>query len=76
MPRYFSPRVQATIDALGLVEVALPFWCSGWWRVAVPVGGVVSSVRRGKGGMWPGGRGSACGGPGYVRFTFCVEDRV
>ena len=28
LPRYSRPRVQAKIDAIGLVEVGLPFWCS------------------------------------------------
>ena len=28
LPRYLRPRVQAKIDAIGLVEVGLPFWCS------------------------------------------------
>ena len=27
-PRYQMPRVQAKIDAIGLVDVSLPFWCS------------------------------------------------
>ncbi|PAV70050.1 hypothetical protein WR25_02229 [Diploscapter pachys] len=29
LPRYFRPPVQAKIDAIGLVDVALPCWC---WR--------------------------------------------
>src|SRR5262249_18345449 len=28
VPRYLSPWVQAKIEAIGLVEVGLPFWCS------------------------------------------------
>lgn len=27
-PRWWSPLVQAKIDAIGLVEVEFPFWCS------------------------------------------------
>jgi hypothetical protein len=28
LPRYLRPCVQAKIDAIGLVDVGLPFWCS------------------------------------------------
>ena len=28
LPRYLRPCVHAKIDAIGLVEVSLPFWCS------------------------------------------------
>src|SRR6478752_5036571 len=28
LPRYDRPCVQAKIDAIGLVDVGLPFWCS------------------------------------------------
>jgi hypothetical protein len=30
-PRWTRPRVQAKIEAIGLVEVSLPFWCSRSW---------------------------------------------
>ena len=38
-PRWISPRVQAKIEAMGLVDVSLPFWCSRQWRVTVPWAG-------------------------------------
>ncbi len=28
LPRWARPRVQAKIDAIGFVDVGLPFWCS------------------------------------------------
>ena len=43
-PRAARPRVQAKIEAIGLVEVALPFWCSRKWRVTVPWAASASTV--------------------------------
>lgn len=33
------------MEATGLVEVGLPFWCSRQWRVTVPAKGHVKIVR-------------------------------
>ena len=43
-PRAARPRVQAKIEAIGLVEVGLPFWCSRKWRVTVPCAASASTV--------------------------------
>lgn len=37
LARWISPRVQAKMEATGLVLVGRPFWCSRQWRVTVPV---------------------------------------
>jgi len=41
LARCARPRVQAKIEAMGLVEVGLPFWNSRQCRVTVPAGGAV-----------------------------------
>src|SRR5690348_10921932 len=44
VPRYHKPRVQAKIEAIGLVEVSLPCWCRRKWRVTVPCAASASTV--------------------------------
>src|SRR6185295_17367772 len=44
LPRYLRPPVQAKIEAIGLVEVALPCWCIRKWRVTVPCAASASTV--------------------------------
>ena len=43
-PRAASARVQAKIEAIGLVEVGLPSWCWRKWRVTVPWAASASTV--------------------------------
>ena len=43
-PRAARPRVQAKIEAIGLVEVGLPCWCWRKWRVTVPCAASASTV--------------------------------
>ena len=38
------PWVQAKIEAIGFVEVALPCWCWRKWRVTVPWAASASTV--------------------------------
>ena len=44
LPRCSRPRVQAKIDAIGLVDVGLPCWCWRKWRVTVPCAASASTV--------------------------------
>jgi len=43
--RCASPRVQAKMEAIGLVDVDWPFWCCREWRVTVPWAASASTVR-------------------------------